>query len=128
MDCAASCHRTKMNSTMKNQKAREQFVVGVDVGTGSARAGIFDVRGAMLASATEPIRTWRPRPEHVEQSSDDIWRAVCVVVRAAREKAGVAPKDVAGISFDATCSLVALDQKLKPLAVNEEGDNARNII
>src|SRR5690606_30859101 len=37
-------------------------------------------------------------------------------------------QSVAGISFDATCSLVALDKRHQPLAVNAEGDNARNVI
>jgi ribulose kinase len=35
---------------------------------------------------------------------------------------------VAGISYDATCSLVAFDVTGQPLAVNDEGDNTRNII
>jgi FGGY-family pentulose kinase len=107
---------------------KEQFVIGIDVGTGSARAGLFDARGAMLATASEPIQMWRPRPEHVEQSSDDIWRAICVVVRECVKQTGIDPKDIVGISFDATCSLVALDKRHRPLAVNEEGDNARNVI
>ena len=117
---------------MKKPNARsekaEQFVIGVDVGTGSARAGVFDARGKMLATASEPIQTWRPKPDYVEQSSADIWRAVCVVVRACTQQSGVSAKSVAGISFDATCSLVALDGKNQPLAVNDEGDNNRNII
>ena len=104
------------------------FVIGVDVGTGSARAGIFDKQGKMLASAVEPIRMWRPLPDYAEQSTEDIWRAVCLVTRTCREKAGVQPESVAGISFDATCSLVVLDQQGAPLAVNQEQNPERNII
>jgi FGGY-family pentulose kinase len=112
---------------MTNQAA-EQFVIGVDVGTGSARAGIFDAWGKMLATAVEPIRMWQPKPDYAEQSSDDIWRAVCKVVRQCREAADIAPEAVAGISFDATCSLVVLDRAGTPLAVNDVGVNDRNII
>ena len=105
-----------------------RFVIGIDVGTGSARAGIFDPSGRMLASAVEPIRMWKPKPDYAEQSSEDIWAAVCKVTRACREQAGVAPEDVAGVSYDATCSLVVLDKAGKSLPVNDEGDAARDII
>lgn len=108
--------------------ANERYVIGVDVGTGSARAGIFDMRGKMLASAVEPIQMWRPKPDYAEQSSEDIWRAVGKVTHACREEAGVAPEAVAGISYDATCSLVVLDRAGRPLPVNDEGVAERNII
>ncbi|MDF2441686.1 MAG: hypothetical protein JWN98_2670 [Abditibacteriota bacterium] len=104
------------------------LVIGVDVGTGSARAGLFDAHGTMLASSVEPIQMWKPREDHVEQSSQDIWRAVCRVVRACREEVNVEAAQIAGISFDATCSLVVLDQQMQPLAVNTDGDHERNII
>ena len=107
---------------------KPEYVIGVDVGTGSARAGVFDRAGTLLASAVEPIEIWRPKPEYAEQSSADIWRAVCEVVRTARKKAKVAVEAVVGIAFDATCSLVVLDRAGKPLAVNDERDHNRNII
>lgn len=106
----------------------ERLVIGVDVGTGSARAGVFDARGSLLASESEPIRMWKPRPDHAEQSSEDIWRAVGVAVRGCLSRAAVPGSAVAGISFDATCSLVALDCALRPLAVNEDGEAERNVI
>ena len=88
------------------------YVLGVDVGTGSARAGLFDLQGNMLASAVEPIQMWKPRPDFVEQSSEDIWRAIGKTIRAALKEANVAPDQVIGLSFDATCSLVVLDSGL----------------
>ena len=53
-----------------------RVVVGVDVGTGSARAGVFDASyGARLATASAAIRTWTyGNGDFVEQSGDDIWR------------------------------------------------------
>ncbi len=105
-----------------------RYVIGVDVGTGSARAGLFDTQGTLLASAAEPIAIWRPRPDFVEQSSEDIWLAIGKAVRAALAAANIAPDQVVGISYDATCSLVVLDPQDRPLAVNAEGDNRRNII
>ncbi len=108
--------------------SKPQYVIGVDVGTGSARAGIFDAEGHCHASASEPIEMWKPKAGHAEQSSDDIWRAVCEVVRECRAQAKIAPRDVVGIAFDATCSMVVLDGKGAPLPVNDENQKTRNVI
>lgn len=107
----------------------ERYVIGVDVGTGSARAGVFAVAdGARKGLATHPIKLWRPQPEFVEQSSDDIWSAVGIVVRAALAQAGVAPESVVGIGFDATCSLVVLGEGDRPLTVSPSGSPEQNVI
>jgi D-ribulokinase len=102
--------------------------LGIDVGTGSARAGLFDEHGTLLASAKADIAIWHESGGIVEQSSNDIWRAVCASVRDAVSKAGGPPESVAGIGFDATCSLVVLGQDGQPLAVGPSGDPERNII
>jgi FGGY-family pentulose kinase/HAD superfamily hydrolase (TIGR01509 family) len=102
--------------------------IGVDVGTASARAGIFTPRGQLLGYAKRPIALWREADEIVEQSSADIWRAVAAAVRAAVAASGVAPTAVAGIGFDATCSLVALAPDGASLPVGPSGDPARDVI
>ena len=105
-----------------------QAFIGIDVGTGSARAGVFDASGAMLGSAKQEIQTWREAGDIVEQSSDDIWAAVCASVRKALAAAGIDPADVGGVGFDATCSLVVVGATGQPLPVGPSGDSARNII
>jgi len=47
--------------------------VGIDVGSASVRAGIFDATGKRLAFAVRPIDQFHPRALFVEQSSGDIW-------------------------------------------------------
>ena len=54
--------------------SRREAFIGVDVGALSAKAGIFDSAGALIANARRPIAIWREPGEIVEQSSDDIWR------------------------------------------------------
>ncbi|MCP8894100.1 FGGY-family carbohydrate kinase [Shinella daejeonensis] len=98
------------------------LIVAVDIGTASARAGVFDRGGAMLARADRPIAMRRPRENHADHDSEDIWRAVCASVREACGLAGVAAGRVAAIGFDATCSLVVRDRAGRPLAVSEDGD------
>lgn len=106
----------------------DRFYIGIDVGTGSARAGVFDASGNMLAAATEPIRMWRPETDLVEQSSEDIWRACGLCVRRATTEAGVKAEQVGGIGFDATCSLVALDKDDRPVTVSPTGVDEQNVI
>ncbi|WP_421579022.1 FGGY-family carbohydrate kinase [Shinella sp. M31] len=106
----------------------ERYLIGVDVGTGSARAGLFDLSGRMLASGKRDISLFREPGAMVEQSSTEIWAAVCASVREAVEKAGIAPENVAGIGFDATCSLVVLGEGGKPLPVGPSEDPERDII
>lgn len=103
-------------------------MVGVDVGTGSARAGIFDLRGRMVASAVHPIKIFRPAANHVEQSTEDIWSAICKCVREAVATSKIDAQNVVGISFDATCSLAALDENDQPVTVSVTGNDEQNII
>jgi FGGY-family pentulose kinase len=106
----------------------DRFYLGIDVGTGSARAGIFDGRGKMLGAGTHAIRTFRPAEDFVEQSSDDIWQACGLAVRAALGEARLGPDAIVGIGFDATCSLVALGDGDRPVTVSPTGDDAQNVI
>jgi D-ribulokinase len=102
--------------------------VGVDVGTSSARAGVFDETGTLLATARHPIAVWHEAGDIVEQSSSDIWAACVASVRAAMAEAALPPDAVGGIGFDATCSLVVLDRAAEPLTVSTSGDHQRNVI
>jgi D-ribulokinase len=111
-----------------NTPSSERYLIGVDVGTGSARAGLFDLTGRMLASGKRDISLFREAGAMVEQSSTEIWAAVCASVRDAVAKAGVAPEQVAGIGFDATCSLVVLGKDGAPLPVGPSENSERDII
>ena len=105
-----------------------QHFIGIDVGTGSARAGVFAADGRMLAAAKRDIAIFHEDGDIVEQSSSDIWRAICAAVREAVASAGVAPTAIAGIGVDATCSLVVVGKNGAPLAVGPSEDPDRNII
>lgn len=104
------------------------LIVGVDVGTGSARAGLFDAAGRCLGRDEHPILLNRPQAHHAEHSSEDIWQAVARAVRGAMAEAGARPEAVAGIGFDATCSLVVRDPAGRPLTVSTTGEPAWDTI
>ena len=106
----------------------QQAFVGIDVGTSSARAGIFDENGNLLATARHPITVWHEAGSVVEQSSSEIWVACAASVRAAMAEAALPASAIKGIGFDATCSLVVVDVAGNPLTVSASGDIRRNVI
>jgi D-ribulokinase len=105
-----------------------RFYLGVDVGTGSVRAAVFDANGVCHGTGVCPIRLWRPAEDFVEQSSDDIWKACASAVGDALGAEGIDRERIGGIGFDATCSLVALDARDRPVTVSPSGRSRQNVI
>ena len=64
------------------------IVLGIDIGTTSAKVVAFDLADAEVASASQPYPLLVPRPGWVEQDAEQIWQALLhalreVVARAA---------------------------------------------
>ncbi|XP_030607925.1 FGGY carbohydrate kinase domain-containing protein [Archocentrus centrarchus] len=104
----------------------EIFYVGVDVGTASVRAALVTREGLLKSAAEEPISIWEPQSDHYVQSSTEIWETCCTVVKKVTQ--GVEKSQIRGIGFDATCSLVVLDQSFQPVPVSQDGDPQRNVV
>ena len=91
-------------------------LIGVDGGTESLRAFVFDLAGRPLASHAAAYPTHFPGPAMAEQDPEDWWRALGAAVRGAVAAAGVDLADVLGLGLDTTCcSVVALDAAGRPL-------------
>jgi len=108
--------------------------IGIDVGTGSARACIMNDQGDIVGLASENIGLWQPQTGYYEQSTTDIWRCICSSVRRAMDQHNIDQSTIRGIGFDATCSLAVFrDDTDEPVAVtgpnfdNKDG-NDRNVI
>src|SRR5437868_2765635 len=106
----------------------QQAFVGIDVGTSSARAGIFDENGTLLATARHPITVWHEAGSVAEQSSAEIWAACATSARKAMAEAALPASAIKGVGFDATCSLVVVDAAGYPLTVSRSGEQRRNVI
>lgn len=107
---------------------RDQVFLGIDVGSASVRAGLFDAVGQRLAFAQRPIQQFHPRPRYVEQSSADIWAQTCAAVREVVGLAGVDPAHIAAMGIDATCSVVAVGAGGQAVSMAEDGDASHDII
>ncbi|KAI4716084.1 Pentulose kinase [Aureobasidium sp. EXF-10727] len=112
----------------------QDHYIGIDVGTGSARACIMNDKGDIVGLASENIGLWQPETGYYEQSTTDIWRCICNSVQRAMNQHGIDGSTIRGIGFDATCSLTVFSNDTdEPISVtgpkfdNADG-NDRNVI
>ncbi|KAG9945392.1 Pentulose kinase, partial [Aureobasidium melanogenum] len=112
----------------------QDHYIGIDVGTGSARACIMNDKGDIVGLASENIGLWQPETGYYEQSTTDIWRCICNSVHRAMNQHGIDGSTIRGIGFDATCSLTVFSNDTdEPISVtgpkfdNADG-NDRNVI
>jgi FGGY-family pentulose kinase len=101
-----------MNTTLEHKK----LVLGLDVGTQSLRAALFDLEGRSVAFGVEPIDTVYPRPAWAEQDPEQWWSAARSAVQKALAQASAAAEQVIAIGLDCTaCTVLACDLEGKPL-------------
>lgn len=106
----------------------KRLFLGIDVGSASVRAGVYDRTGRRLAFGVRPIAQFHDGTTVVEQSSEDIWRQTGLAMREALSVAGVSAARVAAIGVDATCSLVAVGRDGGPVSVSPDGTRERDIV
>ncbi len=86
------------------------YVLGIDGGTESLRAGVYDAAGRCLASASEAYDTHFSSGARAEQDPEDWWRALGAAVRGAVARSGLDAAAIGAMAIDTTCcSVVALD-------------------
>jgi len=87
----------------------EQYVLGVDVGTSSAKVGLVTPEGTILRIASQPYPMSSPQPGWAEQSAEDWWTAVLHAIQEV--VAGLDPASVVAIGMsNAGGSMALLDQ------------------
>ena len=106
----------------------QQYFIGVDVGSASVRAAVFDQTGKRLGFSVRPITQFHPKTDFVEQSSTDIWAQVCVTVKESVALSKIDPIYVKSIGFDATCSLVAVGEGGNLVSVSPTGKAEQDVI
>lgn len=74
-----------------------RYVLGLDQGTTSSRAILFDAAGRPVASASRAFAQHYPQPGWVEHRPDDLWTTTLESAREALDRAGAAPEQIAAI-------------------------------
>src|ERR671912_2939332 len=96
--------------------AEGPYLLGMDIGTGGVRVGIFDRKGAPVVFEGVEFETHHPRPGRAEQDPEPGWSGLATATRGALEEGSVSPREILGIGVDATAStLLAVDEHGGPL-------------
>jgi ribulose kinase len=92
------------------------YLVGVDCGTSSIRAGIFDLNGKMIAWSSQPLELKTPCVGWAEQDVSEWLAGLVKTVREAVAQMDTGTKRILGIGVTATsASVVAVDRDGRPL-------------
>jgi ribulose kinase len=91
------------------------LVLGIDAGTVSVRAGLFDLQGRPLGFGDQAVQTFYPRPGWAEQRPADWWTALGAAVRGCLAAAGVDGARVIGLAIDSPCNILLVDRDGTPL-------------
>ncbi|HWQ14243.1 MAG TPA: glycerol kinase GlpK [Roseiflexaceae bacterium] len=75
------------------------YVAAIDQGTTSTRCILFDRSGRAVAADQKEHQQIYPRPGWVEHDAEEIWERTQSVVRAALQKAGCPPSNVAAVGI-----------------------------
>lgn len=89
-------------------KERKTCLLGIDMGTSSVKAGLFDIYGNPLGFADGVYPLYTPQSGWAEQKADEWWNTVAATVRRLIAGSGVCTTDIIGMSVDTTCCTVVL--------------------
>lgn len=93
------------------------LLLGLDVGTTSVKAALFDPTGARRGDAGEEYRLEHPAPDRAELDAEVYWRASQAAIRRAMATAGAGRDDVAALAVSSQGeTVVPVDAQGRPLA------------
>jgi xylulokinase len=93
-----------------------KYLLGMDFGTGGAKACLIDADGRTLGFAFEEYPIYTDHPGWSEHDADAYWSLACQLVRACLNKANVPAGDVKGVAVSSALpSLVLVDRMHQPV-------------
>ncbi len=92
------------------------YLVGLDYGTGGAKAAVIDETGSDRGFAYEEYPIVQETPLWSEHEATAYWPIACRLIRAALADAGVSAEQVAGVAVSSALpSMVMIDKRGEPI-------------
>ena len=93
-----------------------RYLLGIDYGTGGAKAAVIDDEGNDLGSAFEEYPSIHDHSGWSEHDADAYWDVACRIIRTAVSQARVAPSDIKGVAVSSALpSMVMVDADHRPV-------------
>src|SRR5512141_506791 len=94
-----------------------QYLLGLDYGTGGAKAALVDPEGSVLGYAFEEYPLLHAHPGWSEHDPQRYWDAAGRLIRQCLEQARALPAEVRGMAISSALpSMVMVDQGGNPVA------------
>ena len=92
------------------------FLLGIDYGTGGAKACIIDTQGEVLGFAFEEYPIYHEHDGWSEHDADNYWQVACRLIKQTLTQAHINPQDIRGIAASSALpSLVLVDKHHRPI-------------
>ncbi|WEG72487.1 gluconokinase [Vagococcus intermedius] len=91
---------------------KNKLMIGVDIGTTSTKAVLYDVKGTVKASANKGYPLYQEIPDMAEQDPDEIFETVIDVLTEVIRLSGEEKELISGVAFSSAMhSLILLDDQ-----------------
>lgn len=95
----------------------KEFVIGLDLGTTSVKACVFDLEGNLVADAEQMNTFHYPQPGWSEQDPVEIERSSVLAVKEAIQKVNVQKNEIVSLGFCAAMhSLICMNESGEPIS------------
>lgn len=92
------------------------YIIGIDVGTTSTKALLYDLNGKIYAKANKGYTLYQTVPDMAEEDPEDIFNATLQAIQEVVAKAQLKDGKVVAVSWSAQQhSLIALNKDYKPI-------------
>ncbi|MDD4188790.1 MAG: FGGY family carbohydrate kinase, partial [Eubacteriales bacterium] len=93
-----------------------EYLLGIDYGTGGAKACIIDSEANVLGYSFREYRIFTDKPGWSEHDADEYWPVACELIKECIAKAGIDASHIKGIgTSSALPSVVLVDKDHKPV-------------